>query len=701
MVVRKINQTLDQKIDLIIDQKVEEQHKRKLAYHYIRHSTKKQVEESLGSTLVQQKMAQRAEAYGFAPENIITVVRDEGRSATTTDKRDGFKEMLLDIAAGKVGAVFCSHTSRMARNARDMQQMIIVCKMTGTLIIDEESVYDPENTNDHLYLEIRAVLDEAEGTRLKNLTNNARLELAREGKYRLRLPVGFIWVGTREDAKIMKEPDQRVQNVILMVFKLRDRLGSAGKVLRYFEDNKLKFPKLILQGPKKGEYEWADLNLRRLLHILHDPIFAGCYVYGRSEIKSELLVKGLSHEIKRHRVKVQPQQWKVYIPNNHEGYISLEQYIKIQRELEDNMNRPAEGKPGAVRSGAALLSNIIFCGKCGYRMRVRYGHSRIGSERIYYQCSRGRRLHSRDTCQIIYGARIDRAVAQHLLQALEPTQVEISVEAAKQVAARAEESKQQWHLRLKEARQTVGETKDRFMFCNPRNRLVADNLETEWEKAQLKLQEVEHEYAEVMNSLAPPDLSNLQTIMAMAQNVQTFWYSEKMTHDARKRLLRTVIEKVFLTKINSTNHVRFHWRTGACTGINVDISSFGNSAQQKVISMIRELSSHKTDMEIATELNKAGLKLLHSDSIFTSAKVGRIRNYHRIPLSFPQSPKDLKGNQRSDGRYPVSAIARLLNRTRKTVSQWCREGRLDSIRLTEHGAWWIKLSEGQISELRR
>src|SRR5215207_3335673 len=213
--------------------KVHEQHTSKIAYHYVRQSTVVQTRKNTGSTQVQVDMYKQALASGFPAENIITVVRDQARSARSTKNRDGFKEMLVDIAAGKVGAVFCSHSSRLARNARDMQTLIVFCEATGTLIVDANGAYDAQNENDRFFLDIKGVFDEAEARRIKSQMWDAIIAKAKKGQFHIHLPVGYVWSGPGDDAKIVFDPNQRVQNAVRQIFDLLEQLGSASAVARY------------------------------------------------------------------------------------------------------------------------------------------------------------------------------------------------------------------------------------------------------------------------------------------------------------------------------------------------------------------------------------------------------------------------------------------------------------------------------------
>lgn len=671
--------------------KIEPHHLDRKVYIYIRQSTEAQVQVNTASTARQYDLVSHALELGWRKGQLVIVDEDQARSATTTYRRGGYKDMISDIALGHVGAVICLNTDRLSRDASDWHYLLKICEIAGTLIIDQTSVRDPSDRNDRLFLGIDGVLNEAEIFKIRDRLIGGKLRKAKEGALRLLLPAGYIY---DHDGRVILDPDERVQQTVKSVFKLFERHGSAGKVVRHFTNNKVRFPKRP-RGQGSKALEWVPLRRSKVLKILHNPAYAGAYVYGRYR-RCKYIHDG---EV-RYRIKeLKRDQWGVVKLDIHQGYISWEEYLLNVQKLSDNLFTVGEGRRGAVRAGGALLQGIIMCGKCGGRMRVQYQSKRNAR----YTCASSCRDFGVGECQSVVNSVVDAAVANEFLQAVTPTHLEISVEDFSLREVQHGETGRQWALRLKQSRSEEQLSRQRFMKVDPENDLVFCRLQREWNEKIAEVKRIELE-AESIAAKSPRPLSALdrQAVLALAQDVPKLWHADQVKNDLRKQLLRFLIKEVTIIKGESTLHVGIQWQTDAYTATEVSLPTRATllRTDQKAIDRIRELATNHSDQQIAEVLNKEGVRSKYS-KVYTIANINRLRKKYGIPTSCPDNRTYFVDQQRGDGRYTSTYVAQKIGVHPVTISLWCRQGRLDAIRHNPPGPWWIKVTPRQIIRLRK
>ncbi|MGH6741200.1 MAG: recombinase family protein, partial [Bradyrhizobium sp.] len=290
--------------------KITADHLKRDAYLYVRQSTLRQVAEHGESTQRQYALRDRAIAGGWAAEQIHVIDRDLGKSGSSATKRDGFQELVSEVALGKAGIVMGLEVSRLARNSADWHRLIELCALTATLILDEDGVYDPAEFNDRLLLGLKGTMSEAELHILKARMRGGQLNKARRGELEMCPPVGLIY---RIDGTIGLDPDAQVQNAIRLVFETFERTGSAIRTVRFFREQGLLFPRRLRTGPNKGELLWAPPQHARILQVLHNPRYAGAFVYGRTRTR-HLPDGGITV------IKVARAEWQFVMPGIHQGY---------------------------------------------------------------------------------------------------------------------------------------------------------------------------------------------------------------------------------------------------------------------------------------------------------------------------------------------------------------------------------------------
>ncbi|MCP4537507.1 MAG: recombinase family protein [Chloroflexi bacterium] len=677
--------------------KIRSEHLTKLALIYIRQSTLAQVIKNIGSKTRQYNLVQRALDLGWTQEQIVVIDQDQGLSGVSANDREGFQFTIAQAGLGRVGAVFSLEVSRLSRSCSDWHRLIEICALTNTLVIDEENVYDPTQYDDSLILDIKGTMGAAELHWLRNRLLGGKLEKARQGKLRLPLPTGLIYDSA---GQTIFDPDEEVRRAVRLVLDLFDELGSAMAVVRHFATHQILFPTRYCGSVQDSELTWKPLSHRRVLDILHNPAYAGAYAYGRTQAHITILPGETTRTEKRTRC-LNPDDWSTLILDAHPGYITWDQFLRNQQQLDDNRPCRAKDHRGAAREGAALLQGIVLCGRCGRRMTIRYLDDGITP---VYRCSGASRQFGGPTCQSLRGDDVDAAVAQVFLEAMQPAQLEVSIAALEQVEARACQIDQQWQLRIERAQYEADLARRRFFAVEPENRLVARSLERDWNEKLGGIERLEREYA---TSPRPTALlvspEERERILALAQDLPTIWHASTTTHVERKQLLRFLIKDVTLTRRETTIHIGIRWQTGALTDLEIPRPKRAGEARRTdptVVDRVRELAPTHTDRQIAALLNQEGL-ITGQGKPFTNVKVRWVRRVYNIPTGCPEAPSACPNGQRGDGRYSTQAAAELLNVSESTIGNWCKSGRLDGVQIVPSGPRWIKLTPEIITELRK
>jgi len=336
-----------------MNEKIGPGHLQRKAMLYVRQSSPHQVAHNQESRRLQLAMKSRLEQLGWSEIEIID--EDQGRTASGSVTRSGFERLVAEVSLGRVGAVAARELSRFARNSRDWQQLIEVCQVVDTVLIDQETVYDARRSNDRLLLGLKGSLNEYELDLLRQRGWEARQEKARRGELLLAPPIGYV-VG---ECGYEKDPDQRVRQAIRQVFDKFQQLGTVRQVLFWFVDNDLQLP---ARRHINGTWQtiWRHPNYAAIYSILTHPIYGGAYVYG----KTQQVSRWVNGSPRRHIVARPHDQPMVLLPQRHEGYVSWEEFQRIQKLIAANNNRKADqGTGGAARHGVALLSGLLRCGR--------------------------------------------------------------------------------------------------------------------------------------------------------------------------------------------------------------------------------------------------------------------------------------------------------------------------------------------------
>jgi DNA invertase Pin-like site-specific DNA recombinase len=675
--------------------KIRPDHLERRAFVYVRQSTFIQVREHTASTFRQYDLVQRAQNLGWSPAAITVIDQDQGRSGASAVDRDGFQFLIAQVGLGQAGAVLSLEASRLARSCSDWHRLLEICALTDTLVIDEDGVYDPSQYSDRLLLGILGTMSEAELHWLRHRLLGGKLAKAEQGELRMRPPVGLLFDPA---GRLVLDPDEEVQQAVRLLFTLFEQTGSALAVVKHFSLHQLLFPDRLWGKSHQGELVWRPLRHERVLDILHNPRYTGTYVYGRTQTCTRLLPREEPRVKGRCRRRA-PVDWPVVRHDHHAGYITWEQFQRNQQRLADNCTWPVDDRRGAVREGTALVQGIVLCGHCGRRMSVRY--TRNGTTPSY-ECNQLHKQQGSRTCQFVRGDGVDSAVTELFLQAIQPAQLAVSLATLEEIDAQARQVERQGQLRLERARYEADLARRRFLAVEPENRLVARNLERDWNEKLAAVEQLQHaEAARPAWTSQPLSAAERQRILALTEDLPALWHAPSTTASERKQLLRLLIKDVTLTKGASSITVAVRWQTEASTTVAIPRpprSCDTRRTPAAVVERIRVLASAHTDDRIADQLNREGSKT-GTGGTFTVKKIQWLRHRYHIRSQCPQGPAACPQPQRGDGRYSARAAAELLNVSVSTIAEWCQSGKLDGIQAMPHGPWWVELTPEQIQQL--
>jgi excisionase family DNA binding protein len=664
--------------------KITPDHLARQAIVYIRQSTADQVANNLESQRRQYNLPERARHLGWS--NVAVIDDDLGRSGGGI-ARPGFEKLLAAICEGRVGAVVSVEASRLARNGRDWHTLLEFCGLVGTLIVDEDGVYDPRHPNDRLLLGMKGTMSEMELSMFRQRSLEALKQKARRGELFMTVAIGYLKMA---HDRIEKDPDQRIQEAIDLVFAKFADLQTVRQVHLWLRQERISLP-AVVHGAEGRRIEWKLPVYNTIHHILTNPVYAGAYTFGRtaSRVTIEAGRKKVVRGFRRDR-----SDWEVLINDHHEGYITWAEFERNQRLVSDNANGKSFMSRGAIRRGEALLAGLFRCGHCGRKLHVAY--SGVNGSAGRYHCRGSQMNHGGSACISFGGMRVDHAVGMEVIARVQPLGVAAALAAVETRGRENQEKRRQVELALEQARYETARARRQYDAVDPDNRLVAGELERRWNERLLAARTLEDERDALA---AMPDASlgeeDRQRLLALGSDLERAWNSPGATPATRKRIIRTLINEIVVCVSDQALDLVVHWHGGDHTALEVKKNRTGQhrwSATADVVDLVRSLARQMPDKYIAAVLNRAGKSTGRGNS-WTRGRVNSLRNQQTIE---PYR----EGERAERGEVTLDEAAAVLQVSASTVRRLIEDGTMPAQQLCKGAPWVIRSSDLDRAEVK-
>jgi DNA invertase Pin-like site-specific DNA recombinase len=675
--------------------KVKPGHLSRKAIVYVRQSTAQQVLNHRESAARQYALDRRAVQLGWPAEAVVIVDEDQGLSGQTAAGRSGFAYLLSEVALNHVGIILGLETSRLARSNKDWHQLLDVCAIFQTLLADQDGVYDPTHYNDRLLLGLKGTMSEAEIHLLRSRLYEGLLHKARRGEVYNHPPIGYVKAA---DGGFALDPDEQVQSVVRLIFEQFERQGTVCGLLRYLVAQQLLVPVRPHQRGQRGQLHWRRPNRVTLQSMLHHPIYAGFYRFGHRAVDPRKKVPGRRQSGRTLRA---PHDCLVLLPDHCPAYIRPEQFWANQERLQQN--RARADSLGAPRQGPALLSGLLVCGRCGYRMVVNYNNAKNG---LRYNCHHALACYGEPECQSLSGKRLDAFVVEQVLAALQPAALELHLAAAADLEQQRQALHQHWQQKLERAGYESERAARQYGEVEPENRLVARELERRWEEALHVQNRLQQEYDQ-FGAQRPAQLSaaQRQQIRQLAADIPELWSAASTTAVDRQRLVRLLIERIVVAVQGHSEQVQLAitW-SGGFSSQHAFVRSVGSYEQladyPRLCARIEELRGQGRSMaEVASRLNAEGFRPPRRVSRFSGGMVAGLlaRKYAQAGASHGQR----LAQALRKGEWLLGDLARHLGMPPATLHHWRQAGWLRARKLPGSGLWAIWASGDERRRLAR
>jgi DNA invertase Pin-like site-specific DNA recombinase len=669
--------------------KIQTRHRALQALVYVRQSSTQQIHDHPESRARQYALADHAIAMGWPADQVVVIDEDQGQSGQRADSRTGFQRLLTEVTLGHVGLVLGLEMSRLARSCKDWHQLLEVCALVGTLLADQDGVYDPRDGNDRLLLGLTGIMSEAELVTMRNRLIRGRWNKAERGELFADPPFGYVKLPT---GNLALDPDEQVQTVVRLIFTTFEKTGTARAVVRHFWANGIRIGVRVHAGPRQGQLIWVPTKYPKILSILHHPFYAGAYAYGRS-CSTGRLPNGRR---KSARPRLAVSEWKVLLQDRLPAYISWDQFLANQSRLHTNDMHGNRGGP--PRPGRGLLTGLVMCGQCGWRLHTLHHQT----DRPYYICVRHRTTGESCGCHGLPAGCIDPLIADLVLKAVEPAALAACLQACEAIDHDRDQLLRVRRQAVERARYDADRAERQYHAVEPENRLVARSLEQQWETGLRAVRDAEAEYDRAVQTL-PPRLTDADRdrVRQLATNVPALWHDAATPPSDRKAIVRALIDRVTVFAGPDSERVRVTvlWRGGATTEHDVirPVRAYRNlqgyeALKAKLIGWRREGLSAK---QIADRLNKEGLRTPRHNRAYSAAMVLTLLSRWEVATA-----KDLVGRLNLD-EWWLPDLIRELGIDGSKMRRWIQRGWLNAWRASVQRMWVVWADADELHRLRR
>jgi DNA invertase Pin-like site-specific DNA recombinase len=657
--------------------KITSEHLGRGAYVYIRQSTADQLLHNHESRRRQYGLADRARTLGWSTVEVID--DDLGRSGGGI-ARPGFERLIAAICAGNVGAVLAIEASRLARNGRDWHTLIEFCGLVGTIIVDEDGIYDPRHPNDRLLLGMKGTMSELELSLFRQRSQEALKQKARRGALFLGVAAGYVKSGRD---RIEKDPDGRVREALQLVFSKFAELRSARQVHVWLREEGIVLPAKSRRSEGFGVV-WKLPAYNAVHNILTNPIYAGAYAFGRTGSQVSV-VEGRKHI--RRGVRRPIAEWDVLLKEQHEGYITWDEFERNQRLIADNatgMGRTIAR--GAVRQGEVLLAGLLRCGHCGRKLQVHYS-GKLGR----YNCYGARMNHGTARCISLGNRSADAAVGAEVMRVLAPLGIDAALKVLDAQTSETSATERQLELALAQARYEAAHARRQYDAVDPANRLVAGELERRWNEALAVIHRAEGDIAAMVAQKRPPlGETERNQLIALGADLARAWSHPAATAAIRKRILRTALHEIVVKKQGPVVDLVLHWQGGDHTALQIKLrlnaaGRHHSRVPEDTIALVRELARLMPDAQIARLLNRCGKPTGYGNG-WTEQRVRGFRRHHEVV-------GHRNGEWAERGEITLEAAAEIIGVHKMTALRMIKRGDIKGRQPCPEAPWVIKAAD--------
>jgi DNA invertase Pin-like site-specific DNA recombinase len=670
--------------EVLYSPKIRPEHLARKAIVYLRQSSEKQVRLNKESQHLQYAVAERVRALGWKQVEIID--NDLGSSAgIASAQREGFERVISLVALGEVGIVGSREVSRLSRTDKDWCRLLEVCQIFGTLVADEQQVYDLNYLDDQLVLGIKGTLSVVELKVIRQRMLAGQESKARRGELFKRLAVGYA----RDPlGKVVFHPDRRVCEAIQLVFSKFREQWSVRQTFQWFRDHDVELPANPIQGTR---LVWKIPSQSLVRDILCNPFYAGAYVWGRRPVTT-LLVEG---RLEKRQSAMRPaEECRVFIRDHHVGYIDWATYEENRRMMRRNsMNWEGDESMAAIRAGQGLLVGLLRCGHCGRKLHVRYWGGRGTNAR--YLC-KGDYDDGGQYCVGFGGGLVDRHVAQELLKVVSPLGVEASLRALEELNAGDAAQRAALSSKLQQLEYEAKKAFEQYDSVDARNRLAAGELERRWNEKLEEIGAVKQRLSNLAGRRYSLSVEEENRIRSMGDHFAEVWQSDHCPPALKKMIFRTAIEEIIVRSSKNdkqTLELIIHWKGGAHTQLAMERprSAAETATPMEALEIIRRMAVRHGDDQIASVLNRLGYS------------TGKGKRWNQTRVATARRNHLIAGQKRAlpdPERVSLSEAARLCGVSHHTIERLVEAGLLKREQVSPRAPWEIRRADLDAEPIR-